>query len=275
MARELPLGERTIRRLRVYGGRALRGATGHKCLFLHLPKCGGTSVAEALYATVPLWARITVLDAEATRRAAAILHSGVDDPLLGHEDLERGAETFRLREEIMLTQMAWGSPLIHGHVLWSEAMERHFGQSYRIVTLMRDPVERMISNYRMARTRGIAPADFGAYLESPLARAHALVFLRYLSGVAHPAEADVPDLLALALARLARFDVIGFLDDLPGFAALYERRIGVRPRIGHYNVGQGSAAVPDAAQMRHIQALCAPDLQIYAQARGLTRTAAA
>ena len=273
MARELRTATRTIRRMRLYGRRAMQVAPGrkprHPCLFLHLPKCGGTSVAEALYATVPIWERITVLDAESTRRAAAILRCDLDDPLLGHDDLEHGADTFRLREQIMLAQMAWGSPLIHGHVLWSEAAERHFGEAYKIVTLMRNPVERTISNYRMARRRGIAAENFEDYIETPLAKAHARVFLRYLSGVALPDEDDIAQLTQIAIGRLSACAVIGFLDDLDGFAAAFEREIGPRLRIPHFNAAEADDVAPSPAELDRIRTLCAPDLEIYAAARGL------
>ena len=74
MARNLPFLERTRRRLRVYSGRALRGTLlagpRHNCLFMHMPKCGGTSISEAMYATVPFGGGVAVIDAVSTRIAA-------------------------------------------------------------------------------------------------------------------------------------------------------------------------------------------------------------
>jgi hypothetical protein len=236
---------------------------------MHMPKCGGTSISEAMYATVPLGGGVTVIDAESTRRAAAILAFDHDDPLLGHEDLENGARVFELREAMMLQAMAWRSQVIHGHVLWSERAERHFLDAYRVVTLFRDPVERTISNFRMAARRGICPEDFDAYLETPVAANHARVYLRYLSGQATIAEADVPDALSLAQGRLAKVSVLGFLDDLAGFQKRYRDVFGVQLRIGKYNQGSGKPPRISTEQASRLEKLCEADAAIYRQARAM------
>lgn len=94
MARKAPFRERLTRRARILQGRTIRSAPGqkpaHPSLFFHLPKCGGTSLSEAMYATIPFSERIGVLDALATRRAVSLLQDGLDDPVKYHEDLEHG-----------------------------------------------------------------------------------------------------------------------------------------------------------------------------------------
>ena len=62
--RELPPLARFRQRSRLYLGRSLRTVAGLRqpCVFIHVPKCGGTSVSEAIYATVPLHRKIGNLD---------------------------------------------------------------------------------------------------------------------------------------------------------------------------------------------------------------------
>jgi hypothetical protein len=272
LARELPFLQRNRRRLRVYAGRALRSgllpAPRHRSLFLHMPKCGGTSVSEAMYATLPARARLGVIDAVSTRRAAAIISAGRDDKTLCHEDLPQGAAVFALREKLLLTHMAWDTWLIHGHVLYSQAAEDHFADRYKYVTLLRDPVARMISNYKMAHRAGVIEQDFDSYLDSPAAVSQAQVYLRYLSGQTVVPEAGVAAALALSKARLDRFAVVGFLDDLPGFVAAYRDVFGVGLRIGRFNAAPTSGG-PDLNpdQMARVKALTAPDQAIYDHAR--------
>ncbi len=271
VAQRLPFAERNLRRLRVYSGRSRASLPGmaprNNCLFMHMPKCGGTSVAEAMYATIPIGNGLSVIDAVSTRRAAAMLAFGKDDPILCHEDMPDGQRTFDLREAMMLQQMAWGSRLIHGHVLYSEQAETHFGNQYHYVTLLRDPVERMISNYRMARIPLGLPSDIDEYLETAVAHSHAQVYLRYLGGRTVVAPADVSATLELAHERLARFAVVGFLDDLPDFQRRYRANFGVALRINAYNRAQGSALAITPAQTDRIATLCAPDIAIYNRAR--------
>ncbi|MCB1348424.1 MAG: sulfotransferase family 2 domain-containing protein, partial [Maritimibacter sp.] len=177
MARKAPFLERTSRRAAIVSGRSLKTFTGsrpkHRSVFLHMPKCGGTSLSEAMYATVPFYERIGVIDAVATRRAAGIVHFDRDDPWVCHEDLENGQKVFDLREQMLLQHMAWDTMLIHGHVLWSERAAAHFGDLYKFVTLLRDPVERTVSNMRMAQRAGLVGDDPEAYLQSDVARRQA------------------------------------------------------------------------------------------------------
>ncbi|MEO0913271.1 MAG: hypothetical protein AAFY59_09820 [Pseudomonadota bacterium] len=273
-----PFSERTIRRLRVYSGRLARTGPGpasrHPSVFIHMPKCGGTSLSEAMYATVPIMRRVAVIDAVSTRRAAAIWHEGVDDAKLYHEDLPKAPALFEFREQLLLQHMAWGSWLIHGHVLYSERARKHFGSAYKYVTLLRDPVARMISNYRMAARAGVVEQDFDAYLESPAALSHARVYLRYLGGRTIIPEGEESSALALSLLRLHSFDCVGFLDDLAQFKAAYRALFGVSLSIRTANKGAGAAPTLTKTQRQKVETLCAPDIALFEAARSAFRSRA-
>ncbi len=272
MARKAPFRERLTRRARILQGRIVRSAPGqkpaHPSLFFHLPKCGGTSLSEAMYATVPFNERIGVLDAIATRRAVSLLRDGQDDPVKYHEDLEFGQATFEFREGLLLQHMAWDTMLIHGHVFWSETAWANFGERYKYVTIMRDPVARMISNFRMTQRNEIITDDLDTYLQGPVARRHAQVYLRYLSGRNDIPDADVPEALEVAKARLRHFALIGFLDDIPQFLKAYRTLFEVPLRMSMLNAA-GGGSTPDlsAAHTAAITALCAPDLELFEEAR--------
>ena len=273
MARNLTFLERNLRRTRLYGGRICRScvlpAPRHPCLFLHMPKCGGTSISEAMYATIPLGRGVAVIDAVSTRRAAAILEFGRDEPLLCHEDRPNGDKVFDLRERILLQHMAWGSQLIHGHVLYSPKAETHFGSIYKYVTILRNPVERMISNFRMATKAGIVTEHFDRYLETPIARSHAQVYLRYLSGQNIVSDDEIPEKLELALSRLKQFAVIGFLDNLAIFQLNYRKIFDVSLRIRSYNQSDGEKPTLSPKQTQAIHKLTRPDQQIFEFAKGM------
>ncbi len=247
----------------------LGGGLSQKCLFLHLPKCGGTSLAEALYATVPMQRRVAVVDAFSTRRAAAILHFGRDDVDLCHDDHANGALTFALRNAIVLTHLCWDTQLIHGHVLFTPEVERFVLPQYRLVTMMRDPVSRAVSNLREAIATGTASGDVEAWLAGPIARQHAMVNLRYLSGRQTVAPDEETACLKLALARLPQFALVGFIDEVPTFLARFRDMFGVRLELGHANEARAAAITLTADQQARLEGLCALDLQIHERAKAL------
>lgn len=268
--RELPPLARFKQRSRLYAGRSLRTVAGqslhHPCVFLHVPKCGGTSVSEALYATVPLHRKIGILDSPSIRRALAMQATGADD-LSYHDEGPNAEATTRFREALVLMHMAHRATLIHGHFLWSEIAWQQFGDRYRYVTILRDPVARTISNYRMDRRSGTFAGDFDAFLDSAEGRRKALHKLRYFSGMATVNPGQEAEALALARRNLQRLALIGFLDDLPGFASDFARIFGPRPRIPHYNRAEDRPVDLTPDQMDRLRALCAPDLALYDFAR--------
>lgn len=273
MARETPFVARTRRRWAIARGRTWRSlprcAPRAKTVFLHLPKCGGTSLSEALYATVPLYQRIGVIDAVSTRRAASVLHFGKDDPFLCHEDRDTGQRVFDLREAMLLQHMAWDTMLIHGHVLWSPAAFAHFGAEYKYVTMMRDPLARTLSNFRMAQRNGVITGGLEAYLQSDVARRQSQVFLRYLAGRNDIAEAEIPDAIDLAKARLGHFALIGFLERSERFLQRYKEIFGVSLLLSQLNAAPERRPDYPAPLLKRLEALCAADREIYDHARTL------
>lgn len=264
-------GDQMLERVRLYGSRTRRmvlgGGLAHPCLFLHLPKCGGTSLSAALYASVPMQRRIAVLDALSTRRAAAILAFGQDDPDLCHDDHANGALTFDLRERILLTHRCWDTHLVHGHFLLTDRVERFALPHYKIVTMMREPAARAVSNLRQAIDTGTATPDVEGWLAGPVGRQHATVALRYLSGRQAVAPEDEADALAVALRRLERIALVGFIEDTPAFLVRFEAMFGVRLRLGRANADRGPKVTLSAPQAARLETLCAADRTIYARAR--------
>ncbi|MDO5528814.1 MAG: hypothetical protein Q4F71_05375 [Paracoccus sp. (in: a-proteobacteria)] len=268
--RELPPFARMKTRAQRYGGRMARSLPGsglrHDCAFMHLPKCGGTSVSEALYATVPLHLKIGILDSPSIRTGQALFHTGRADD--SYHDEGPNAETVAaFREQLLLMHMAHGCRLVHGHFLFSETAWREFGARYRYVTIMRDPVERTISNFRMDRRTGTFSGDLDSFLSSEEGRLKAQHALRFLSGRARIAPGAEADALAIALTNLERFSLVGFLDDLPGFAADFAAMFGPRPWIARHNEASDAGVTLSGAQRARLAELCAPDIALYDAAR--------
>jgi len=254
------------RRLRTYSGRAkstIAGGPSHPVFFMHIPKCGGTSISEALYATIPLHKRVGVIDANATRRAAAIYYQDTDALNKVHDDLPNSAQVYQMREQMLITHMAWNSPMIHGHVLFSETADRHFGSQYKYVTVLRDPISRVLSNYAHSVSGGLIADNFDTYLESDIVRAHGLTFLRFFSGRSTISIDQEKEAFTEAKINFNRFDVVGFLDDLPSFCAEYKQVLGLKPRIPRYNTARNKGIVPNISQLDWLNEIMSVEIEFW------------
>ncbi len=268
--RKLPFIEKNTRRLKVYGPRVLRmltkGGLKQRCCFMHVPKSGGSSVNEALHALAPFDRHIMTTPAIPTRRAMAISLRGMDDENAIHEDGPNSAPLFAFREQMMLTGMAHDDILIHGHFLFSPKGHEAFPE-YRWITMLRDPIERVISNFKDARRAGFYSGTMDEYIGSGIARRHGQLNLRYFSGTPEVPEGAEAEVLSRALSNLDKFAVIGFLDRIDLFKKDFGEIFGVEPRIAHYNVGMKMQVDLTASQRRALERFCGPDYEIFEAAR--------
>lgn len=270
--RKLPPVQRALRRSRIYRSRLARTAAGRglaaPCVFMHVPKCGGTSLSEALYALVPLHQKIGIVDTPTLRRALAIRYAGVDDRVLYHDEGEHAAVAADLRELVLLMHLAHDCRLVHGHFLFSERAFAHFGATYKYVSILREPIARTVSNYHQAVRGGAFVGDFDAFLESPMSRRMALHVLRYFSGVADVAPDQEAALIEVAKANMRRFAILGFIENLDGFIARFAEVFGARPHVAHYNRTEREEAVAlTASQRTRLEAMCGPDIELTDYAR--------
>jgi len=259
--------EKAKRRARIYAGRIgamlLKSGMKQNCVFLHLPKCGGTSLSEAMYATVPMQKQIGVIDAVSSRRAASLIDHNKDCLLQTHEDMDGAASTFDLREKMMLAYMCAGKRLIHGHVLFSDKAWQYFGDDYKVVTVMRDPVKRALSNFRMNVANEQITNDPDAWLNDIQGLNHASVNLRYVSGEATITAKNKAKALKKAHENLEKIALIGFLDEMDIFLDRFKDQFGARPKVHQYNKAGGDKVQLTSDQMKRLEELCAPDIELY------------
>ena len=269
--RELPYFQRNLRRLRVYVPRAVRMLAGHQanafCCFMHIPKSGGTSLSEALHASVPLNQHIGVIAAIPTRRVAGVVFAGVDDPNVVHEDGPRCEELFKLRELQLMMFMAQENALVHGHFLFSQAAHEKFGHAYKYVTVLRDPIRRVISNYRASRFENYFTGSIDEYLDSDVGRRHAQVNLRYFSGMAEIPRGEEAGALSRAKDNQDKFSLIGIIENMNLFETQYNDLFKTRLKTHHYNVARGDKVRLSSSQKTRLERLCAEDIVLYERAR--------
>ncbi len=250
----------------------LKPAIRERLFFLHVPKCGGSSIRESL--------RRNYLALNCKReREFVYVHSTAEERATRLLREERSPEfrfpedgALRVPECLLLYHMSQSHvKCIVGHVPFSEIAYRHFSDEFAFVTILRDPVERWISEYFYNRSTGrsCAAMTLEEYLVSPLGKAQGTQYVLYLGGRTNGNDHRSRAALQRALNNLERFAVIGFLEDLAVFEERFERRFGARLEIGRKNVTAPAREREEiSGKMRKkIEEICAYDREIYEQAR--------
>ena len=236
-------------------------------LFHHVPKCGGTSVARALRRSY-LLSQATVKPHE-SRNALASMQGQRERPTLALHDLREAMLLYLLHDNVRC---------IAAHVPFSEAAFAEFADRYAFVTILRDPVDRLLSHYRWSQRPG-RPASSPETIEEFVARDRerqmGATYVRYFCGDPG-AEQFTTAHVDAAIRNLRRLNSVGFLDDLPSFEQKLSTLAGRRLRIGKENVGEAPAVAKtalDGPMNDAVRKACARDREVWDAVQDL-RTAA-
>jgi hypothetical protein len=240
-------------------------------VFHHVPKCGGTSVGVAIRRHYAL-SQAGILPGASFRAAEQMCASDDVMATLRHAKA--------LREQMLLYHLFTGVWCVSAHVRFSDTAFREFQATHGFVTILREPIARYLSHYHYSVGRDSHVSidlPLEAFIETEQGRSYGAMYCDYLASLDPQADFATDAAVRAAIANLDKFAVVGFLDDLEGFAAGIRREFGFRPRIGHRNRNE---AVPaddqrglSAALRKRIEAVCAPDLEIFHAARARARAA--
>lgn len=233
-----------------------------RVVFHHVPKCGGTSVGRALRMKYIL-SEETVLPQQSFAAYSAFAHATDREQAL--------IDVLDLREQMFLYLLYKDVRCVSLHVRFSEAAYANFADSYKFITILRDPVDRFISHYMWNRAHreaaGYIAEELEAFLDTPRAARMGATYVEYFCGLPKAVDITTAPAIDAAIQNLARFAVVGRLDDLPKFGADLAMATGKRIKIGHENKMQQDSKARDARLtpevMAKITALCAPDQAIW------------
>ncbi len=234
---------------------------GRNVIFIHIPKCGGTSISRGLRRAYYL-SQIQ-MGAEETKEALALVENTASE-----REIWQKMPKYRsfLAHYLLLKK----TKCLVGHIHFDDALYEKFHSDYAFMTMLRDPVDRFFSHFYFhldTKPSGQCPnSNLEQFVHEASAKEFGSLMTQFLCGLPMDRDFHSSEAVEAAKANLDKFDIVGLLDQLPDFQQQVSDHLGTRLKIGHQNVGQkrrGSAAEISPDLMAQVRTLCAPDQAVY------------
>lgn len=232
-------------------------------VFIHVPKCAGTSFEEALRRRYRL-SRI-IIDPQRSFDAARHELGVPETDGHRHEILNRASA---IRRTVLHYNLSMGFKCITGHAPLGPQTIAEFGHAYDFVTVLRDPVKRYIShlahNYSDQGGHGAISMPVENFLETDRASMMGNLFGKYFSGLEIGADYSSTTAIERCKENLAAMGAVGFVDKLGAFAEDVTCLTGNRIHIGHENRTPGKSSFDlSEGVIDRIRELCRTDIELY------------
>ncbi len=252
-------------------------------VYVHIPKCGGTSLLSAIAEFYGPEDRMQ-FDIVHHYHEAMAAHKPKD-----RDDWQRIWMTYRQNEFEKYMKMNKG--FVYGHMPMSADLLDGFASNYHFFTVFRDPIDRFISNYIFDKVAGgiripdVLPqedssisAELDLYLASREAYWLAREQLIMIAGLDEEGSLDDTDMLKRAKQNLKRYKLVGFTEQMDEFEESFSATFDLDLKIGRLN--QTSDFFSKGADIRkayyeafdhsvreRVATLCAAEYELYQHAQ--------
>lgn len=264
------VGRKTLSEIKRRVINTLKGPLKKKVFFMHIPKCAGTSLKKAIknqYLTLDYRKDTAIFDFSEKQLSSTVNNFISAPPLLSLPF----SSAIRTPQIILNYAMADQKvKYISGHVPFCDIAYQAYSHDFLFVTLLRDPVERFISEYTYNKfhagthQKDTTSMPIEEYIETERGIAQGGQYVLWLGGRVNGEEYFSVESIKRAKDNIDKFDVIGCIENLPKFYTQYEQKIG-KPLIiqkENTNPKPKSYKISESTRQK-IEQLCARDIEIY------------
>lgn len=224
-----------------------------KICYVHMPKCGGTSLMYAIRNPYLYWDATRFKSERAAKEAIKL---GVD---------------MHAHKEACLVDLLNNSRYnyVMGHFRCTKATVSQFSDQWNFITLLRNPVDRWFSHYFYNRFRRKGhfkhEMDIEEYLETESSRAIGSLYVRFLSS--HQ-DARSSAAIADAIENLETFALVGLLEKKEEMAREFEKTFQRKLHLKKKNKSPAASKLikeirDNPAIEKQVEQICKPDLEVY------------
>jgi len=224
--------------------------------FLHVPKCGGTSVDAAISEAYG-WKPCLHLDSVASRRAS----DARQEDLMAYRN---SLLPYFMEQE--------GLRYISGHFVFDSELHSLYGSQWSYVTMLRDPVQKYISQYnynlhKQDKNHFGIEESLEQFIDSPEGIRLGQDMVQKISGLAVVTDEESSERknhIDQAIQNIEKFHLVGILEDLEHFETGFKENFGVSLRIKKMNINHSKDKKQLSLAIRNkIESLCEPDITLY------------
>jgi len=253
--------------------------------YIHIPKCAGNSVFFALRSAMKTQ-NTEMLNVFASIEAARQVKWGL--PWTAWEE-----HYLECRQYLLQCALHRGVELIGGHYPFSPVAHFWFHEKYRFCTVLREPVERFISNIIwLTLADGRHPLEefengnveiepeFDFLMQHEMTPCIAKTYCIYLGGLDAKGRGDLAGSKERALEHLHKIDLIGIQEDMDRFQNQFRERYGKPLILGKRNetvallknslLRERVQKYFDEPRRKLIAEWCREDNEVYEKARRLS-----
>lgn len=214
--------------------------------FIHIPKCGGTSIRRAFSSMYKPWS---------LRNGTLIIPN---ERAMREAEQLAGSRRGFIRTDLLNYHLALPGPnCLFGHYRFSRETIDKYKNEWDFITIFRNPVDRWYSHYFYNKnTDSIFNIDMelDEFVETVHARSMGSEYVSVITGERDLKKLRSQEYIEETISILRNFSIVGSLENLDKFRGDFKEKFGKSLHIRHLNVTQKK----QKRGWEHI-----PDIEVY------------